>query len=386
MNIHDRIQQKNVSLFVNIYRFEEGLRERLLGFSYLLERELSDALEAFADEGGRTSDFLRQVRGSIFSSFGKAENLIATEMRDLAEISQDGAVRAFNAGLGAPLLRNALTKSDLRALAQGVKIQGGLLEEWFASQSEATATNVLAEIRQGFALGESNAAIRDRLLGKRSDLKRTIRLPDGSTREVAVRIGGSLQGYSTRVADIIGKTTVHTISNQVLENVYRENLDVISAVQTVATLDRRTTPICISRDGASWNLETGKPMPGSPRNEPFPGFPPWHWRCRSILTPITRSWDEIADRNGGKVPRRIREAVPDNVRASMGGPFPGDLTYDEFLKAEGDEFAADILGDARFQLWKSGKITSHQLIDAKGRTLSIDELRNRVNLVEPVPR
>lgn len=35
--------------------------------------------------------------------------------------------------------------------------------------------------------------------------------------------------------------------------------------------------LCISRTGAAWNIETGEPLPGSTRQEPFPGRTPWHW-------------------------------------------------------------------------------------------------------------
>lgn len=132
--------------------------------------------------------------------------------------------------------------------------------------------------------------------------------------------------------------------------------------------------ICKSRSGAIWDPETGDPLPESPRQEPFPGPPGYHPRCRSVLFPVTKSWDELIAEAKGKR-KKVLDTVPNRIRASMDGEVAGSLTYESWLKGKPVEFQIDVLGRERWKLWKEGRITTAQLTDFSGRERTLEELR-----------
>lgn len=101
--------------------------------------------------------------------------------------------------------------------------------------------------------------------------------------------------------------------------------------------------------------------------------------CRTIIAPITRSWDELAGRTKGRINRASE--VPNKTRASMDGQVPGRLTYDGLLRKKekaGPEFANDVLGKGRADLWRRGKIELNQLTDDNLRVLTLPELRKLI--------
>lgn len=389
MGLHDRIADELVGLFVDITRFEAGVQEKVAGLLRDLERDLVHRIREFGDDG-RRGRLLSQARASIFSAYDRNNALVARELRDLSTFVGDGTVHAVNtaAGDGARLfISTGFTRADLLAIADDGPIMGGQLKEWMRGQRDATVRGFVSQMRMGYMQGETVPQLIERVRGRRTKTGEFVRDSKGRRREVTRYVGGVMNGTSRKQAESLVRTAVQTVSNNALQKTYEANQDVMSGVITIATLDRRTTELCISRDKASWNVVTGEPLPGSPRGEPFPGYPPWHWRCRSVLGPLTKSWSDLAKEAGGKVPRKFKERVPsDGVRASMGGPVPAAKSYHEWLKGRPVDFQKDILGPSRWKLWKDGKITAHQLTDARGRALSIDELRQRRNLVKPVPK
>jgi len=61
----------------------------------------------------------------------------------------------------------------------------------------------------------------------------------------------------------------------------------------------------------------------------------------------------------------------------MYGPVASDLSFDDFLRSQPPDFADEMLGKGRAELWRSGRITLAQLLDARGNPLTLAELRKR---------
>jgi SPP1 gp7 family putative phage head morphogenesis protein len=140
------------------------------------------------------------------------------------------------------------------------------------------------------------------------------------------------------------------------DETYKENDDIITDWQFVATLDDRTSIECQSLDGQIFPLGEG------PR-------PPIHPNCRSTTIPVLDK--AFAGLQEGAT--RIAKG-PDGTEI-----VPADMTYHEWLKTQPDDFQNVALGKTRAALLRSGKLTAERFSqlnlgrDFRPRTL--DEMR-----------
>ena len=150
----------------------------------------------------------------------------------------------------------------------------------------------------------------------------------------------------------------------------------------MATLDSRTSLRCASLDGQVFPIGTG------PR-------PPQHPNCRSTITPVTKSWRELAkpgalkrgrgaDNLDALFERRLKGKgfTPDQIagikratRASMTGQVPGKLTYARWLRRQPAAFQDDVLGPTRAALFRDGTLTLDRFVDDRtGRAFTLADL------------
>jgi hypothetical protein len=121
------------------------------------------------------------------------------------------------------------------------------------------------------------------------------------------------------------------------------------------------------------------PSRSPPSRLSFPGPPPYHFNCRSILIPITKSWEQLIKEAGGEVPEGLTE-IGDGTQASMDGQVAGDLTYEQWLKTKPEDFQLEVLGKSKYALWKSGKLSLPQMVDMSGKPLTVAQLREKAGL------
>jgi hypothetical protein len=344
---------------VDLDGLEKGTMRKVRANLRALEKDLRRKIESIVAEPDRAAKvrrlaqaekLLAQTRATLDRRLKKVRRSLDGELRELAALTADRADDIFRDVLGGSVVATTFTRGDLVRLADETMIQGAPQAEWWARQTATLRGNFGSQMRLGIAAGETNRELMKR------------------TRDV---LGTAERHLETHV-----RTSVQTVSNRVLEDVYRENQDVLAGVEAVVTLDTRTTMVCMSRSGARWDLETGEPMKGSPRQEGYPGPPPWHWRCRSILSPVTKSWEQIVDDASGKKLKIAEKKVGAKQRAAMGGPARGNITFDGWLKKQSPETQLKLLGDERRQLWLDGKIKLRDLTDARGQPRTVAQLRS----------
>lgn len=237
--------------------------------------------------------------------------------------------------------------SVVTEIAQSAVMQGGTMGEWFRQLTEAARFNISRAVKNGVLLGLTNAQIAKSIMGK----------GDKGSEPIA---------KARRDAMAITRTATQTVANDVRMASYMENADIIKAVQWVSTLDSRTSDICIVRSGKTWTFPDFKPIN---HNIPWNNGPPAHWACRSTSVPVTRPMSEITGKAADQIAPR--------TRASMDGQVAQDLSFDQFLKNKPPEFADEMLGKGRAELWRSGKITLNQLLDQRGNPLSLTQLESK---------
>lgn len=168
----------------------------------------------------------------------------------------------------------------------------------------------------------------------------------------------------------------HVISQLRIEQMQRNSV-LFRGVVCVAILDNRTSAVCQARSRGMWDLNTGRPLPGSPVQTRFPGPPPWHFNCRSQLHPLTRTADEMARNGGDEVRDAINSLTPEQRRLLSADP-PDDETYSQWLRRQSSDVQKEVLGTTRQKMWLEGRLELTDLVNQKGRPLTLKQLSRKI--------
>jgi SPP1 gp7 family putative phage head morphogenesis protein len=141
------------------------------------------------------------------------------------------------------------------------------------------------------------------------------------------------------------KTMVAHLAETARDAVYRENSSLFSGYRYLGTLDTRTCMVCGELDGKIFK-----------EIEDAPALPQ-HLACRCLLVPVVKGMEEHDE---------------DDTRASMDGPVSANMSYSDWLKTQPDEIVRDILGPARYGMFKRGAEISQFVAD--GKTLTLKQL------------
>ena len=308
-----------------------------------LLKKLSTRLERISARGfdtsvRRTKRLLQMVEGLdsiIDDGFRGTETILRADLKGLAAAE----VRLQRLVMGQALPINVSFISPSAQLLDSVvtsrPFEGQILKGWFQDLGRTTKKNVQRQVQIGITSGESVPNIVRRLQGTRAN-----RYADG------------ILDTARHQTEAVVRTAINHTSTHAREETYKANSSFIKGVRIVATLDSRTTLICMGLDGKVFPPNEGR-------------RPPFHFNCRTTTTPITKSWKELGI--------NLKEAPP-GTRASMGGQVPATQTYGTWLKRQ-DKSTQDVaLGRERAKLFRSGKIKVEQFTTKHGRTLGLGEL------------
>jgi hypothetical protein len=380
-NISDEFAGEFVSHTVDLLRYQEGLRGEVAG----MLQNLADDLEAKvrkSDVNGikqtqyqikRQEALLKQADKTIAAAYRDLDTHVSNQLLEIADIQKERSIKIVNDVFGANILSVDWTPKDLQVLVSNTMIQGAPSADWWEKQGGDLSDKFSQQVRMGVLAGESNDQLVRRIRGTDTGERRVVEV-DGEKQVLRVFDGG-IMNTSTREATALVRTSVQTVSNNVLSSVYDDNQDVLKGRQAVATLDARTTELCMSRDGGAWDFD-GDPLEESTVQYPFPGPPPWHWQCRTVLIPITKSWQELIKEDNPDFKINLDE-VSEGTRASMDGQVASKLSYEDWLKTKPEDFQKEVLGPGKWDLWNKGDITFADLVDQQGNPLTLDELKDK---------
>jgi hypothetical protein len=165
-------------------------------------------------------------------------------------------------------------------------------------------------------------------------------------------------------------------------DVFEANSDIINGVQWVSTLDNRTTPLCRALDGKEWSIPGYEPKG---HDMPFPGTTP-HWNCRSVVIPVTKTWEELAKEAGGDSDfAKKLDGIPNKERASMGGPVAAGTTYESWFAEQDRERQLEILGPGRMGMYERGTLGFSDMVNMAGKPMTLGELQEKQEKVADKP-
>lgn len=295
---------------------------------------------------------LEKLVGSIDALIGKGFSEIrATLVSRWAEIGVQQARWAERnleqtlGAVGVDITSGRVGLGMMRSIIQSDPFEGAPLVDWVKGIEGSLTHKRLGAVRRQLQAGMAGNETLDQLI-------RRIR---GRSNGRGGFTGGVLQ-TTTRQAEAIARTGVNFIANRGHLATYQENADILKGLEFTATLDNRTTEICMALDGTI--LDAEKPDQNK--------VPPRHWRCRSILTPIV-DWEGLGI-----------EPPPEGMRASADGPVPSSTKYEDWLRGRPPGEQDEILGPTRAQLFRDGKLDLKALITRDQQVVTVKELEAKL--------
>lgn len=248
------IQDRIIRHSVYLERLKGGTVREVLELLTATERDLRSVLrQRLADiADGRTLSFtetqrietlLQEVQAMRFSAYRAAGRKLTTDLEALGSYEVDWQARMLQES--APVQLNIGTTVALQQVAEIVNsrpFQGLILRDWVADLSAKELGRVRQAINIGMVEGLGIEDIVNRVAGSRSG-----------------HIKGVL-GISRDHATTWVRTAVSHTANEARDELYKANTDVIQGVVWNSTLDGRTTPDCVVRDGLKYSLPDHKPI------------------------------------------------------------------------------------------------------------------------------
>lgn len=338
--VNEQILDETISHQIGLQGYSTATVRKIIALINRAELDVVEQIREVNDLSTvtRLNKLLVNLRAVLKEAYGVINGTLDEELLDLSKYEAEFQESMITAAVPIKLDLEMPTAAKLSAAVNSRPFQGRLLKEWYAQLEEAAQVRLRGAVRMGFTEGATVDDIVRRVRGTKG-----LQYRDGVTE------------ISRRGAEALVRTAVSHTANSAREAVYKENTDVISAVQWVSTLDSRTTLICISRDGKTYPPGTG------PR-------PPAHINCRSTTVPVIKSWKELGI--------NLSEAPP-GTRASMDGQVAETTTYNSWLKTRSVSFQEEVLGKARAKLFREGGLNVDRFVDRNGRGYTLEELRNR---------
>lgn len=341
--------------------------------SHLVNTDLDGTIQAFAKK-----------LPSLLNEFGDAENLTIAERRAVArlvsaqmredfgsmwiDITDSLDEMAINdaAHLGSiydDILGVDLTipkdtvilghiNQSTMVLTSGKTSQAGTWAKYVKENIDTASKAVNGAIWDGYTNGLTNSKISQQVRGT-------------FNRKTKTYEGGILQGRTRAQGDALVRTGTNHFSNQARDRTYQANTDILQKRILFATMDSRTSPICIKRHLKEWDI-TDKTYPRLP----------FHFNERSIFVIKAKGFDPLEDDRpsvGGKI--NAKDKLVRDVQQ-----IPADTTWDSFLRRQPRAFVVETLGKSRAALFIDGKMNINKFTDMTGKSITLKELKAKPSL------
>lgn len=357
-----------VTRSIDLLRFTASERAKVFEILKRLEEDLVSLLifdgNALTDATrAEKAQLLRQAQSIIEDYYEQISDREDVQLTGLARVEAKATAAALTDVMHGAIAVQLPPETYFKRLLDTTMIQKAPSADWWARQAGDTAFRFRNEVAYGLTQSETNAQIITRIRGRATSWS----MVDG--KRVYEYSGGVMQVSRNNAAALV-QTSVQTVAAEARRATFEENGDILKGIRQISTLDSHTSTTCVAYSGAAWKLDKAR-TPIAPTTLPYNGGVPRHWNCRSIETPITKSFREL----GLDI-----DEPEESTRSSSDGQIAAGMTMQEFLKRQekrGPKFVDDLLGDGRAELWRDGKITLQQLLDQSGRPLTLEQLQRK---------
>ena len=378
---------------LNLLRFSSGAQEKIL----LLMAAMSKELTAKLNEGEistygkqRLGALLRESNAVISSHYTGIQAEMTRNLTGMVRIEADYTAKVLTQGLKIELGAKLPPATYLEKLVGDTLIKGAPSADWWKRQALDTQFRFASQVRLGAAQGETTSQIVSRVLGtsvKAADLgagkagapaapptskvaallRASPAPPQTAPAAAPDAVAPGEQGIlktSAANARALVHSSVQAVANAARLASFQQNSDLIECLVWLATLDSHTCLLCAMRDLHEYSLHDQEPINHTHEWAGGPGA--IHFSCRCVLSTRTKSFKDLGielDEPGG------------STRPSDGGPVSSKLNFKDFLASKDKAWRAEYLGPGRADMYEAGKITLNDLMNLKGRKLTLEELQ-----------
>ncbi|EJM92417.1 hypothetical protein [Pseudomonas sp. GM67] len=358
--VNQILEDEQIAHAVDLEKYKVGVVRRIIALLNRSDADLSAALaaalerlpaESFTVE--RLELLLDQVRLINSQAYASVAQALQDDLKDLAGYEVSWQQTLFESTIPDPVQVRfpiaSVRAEQAYAAALSRPFQGRLLRNWGEEIAADRMVKVRNAIRTGYLEGKTTEQIIRSIRGSRA----------------AGYADGFLERPRKDLAAVVRTAVSHTAATA-RDEFNKANEEVLKADRWVSTLDNKTSPMCRIRDQLQYTVLTHKPIGHKVPWLQGPGK--IHWCCRSTSAPVTKSWKELG--------MNIDEMTPAQ-RASMDGQVPADTNYSEWLNRQSDARKIEVLGQARAQLLKDGKLDLEDFYTPAGEWMTLDQMRAR---------
>lgn len=375
---------------LNLLRFSSGAQEKIL----LLMAAMSKELTAKLNEGEistygkqRLGALLRESNAVISSHYTGMQAEMTRNLTGMVRIEADYTAKVLTQGLKIELGAKLPSATYLEKLVGDTLIKGASSADWWKRQALDTQFRFASQVRLGAAQGETTSQIVSRVLGKSAkaaDLApstpATPPMPAGTPGASAAPaakgpapapdpVAPGEQGIlkaSAANARALVHSSVQAVANAARLASFKQNADLIECLVWLATLDSHTCLLCAVRDQMEYTLDDQEPIGHTHEWAGGPGA--IHFSDRCVLSTRTKSFKDLG----------IELDEPgDSTRPSDGGAVSSKMNFKDFLASKDKAWRAEYLGPGRAEMYEAGKITLNDLMNLKGRKLTLEQLHSK---------
>jgi len=283
----------------------------------------------------RVAKWLKLIRADSREAFKVIHREVRQQLAEIGVLQGEWAASYLRdlSGVGVAIGAGPTGINIMKSVIDTDFVQGGLLKDFWKEQGEKVTRRAAQQIRIGIANGETI-----------DDMIRRVR---GRYVRRGVYEGGVMQISTRDAASLVRTATSHVVGGAHFR-CFEANKDILDGYRYDATLDSRTTPICMALDGQEFEFD-----------DPNAKRPPQHWGCRSRIVPVVSGVD---DSGYGQ-------------RATETGPVKAGINYEQWLKQQSKTKQVEILGKGRAELFRSGKVSLRDMVRSDGSTVRVEELR-----------
>lgn len=355
--VNERLLDESIAHALYLSRYSTGTAKKMVKLLNDSDKELSARLLVALEDADadsltvqRLNTLLRDVRKFNSQAVEHVFSALGNDLRDYASYEAQ-----YQYDLLSHLLPDIVTERypltglsphQVYAAAMARPFQGRLLSEWADNIADDRMTRINNAVRLGYLNGDTTEQIIRKIRGSRARQYKD----------------GIIESGRRNVMAVV-KTAVGHIAAVARDDFASANDSVIKGKRWVSTLDLRTTPGCIIRDGREYTVD----------NKPVGHHIPWlqgpgrlHFCCRSVYTFITKTFREM----GIDI-----DEIPEATRASMDGPVPASTTYVEWIQRQSPERQKKVLGAIRAKLLRDGGIKPDEFFTDRGEWMTLEELK-----------
>ena len=348
--------------------------------SFLVNKEVDGTIESFSrklpsllNEFGDSEDLTISERRAITrSTTAEMATMWATMWDDITEQLDEMAVMdaahvagvydhlvgvSFDVPADSVLLGHIA--NSVMVLTSGKKTNAGVWSKFIRDNTSTATQSINGAIWNGYTSGQTNQQIARSIRGT-------------FNRSTKMYQGGILQGSVRAQSESLVRTGTSHFSNGARDRTYAANKDVIQSRILIATLDNRTTFICMSRNLREWDIDDNS----------YPRLP-FHFNERSVyivrvtgLDPLDGVKPAVGSKPGASKKEFQRKfkgrSSTDVFDVSQ---VAADTSSDSFLRRQSRAFVESTLGVSKAKLFLDGGFTLKRFIDATGRTLNLKQLK-----------